>query len=190
MAINTISYATKSDINTSSVSATNKVSASDMNDIKDTVNTNANLMGDLTLLETLSNTSIVDSINSLKGSINTLITADMVHVTGTLANNAWRILYSDNTITVDEDGTYLLVCLYKIGTKTNGMVTARPYIDNADVGLAQTTYSNGNAYLINICITGLVELTAGTHVLNAQAISQSSMVINTNGSMALIKVGA
>lgn len=46
MAINTISYDTKSDIETSSVPNNNKVSAGDLNEIKQVVNQNANLVGD------------------------------------------------------------------------------------------------------------------------------------------------
>ena len=46
MAINTISYDTKSDIETSSVPNNNKVSANDLNEIKQVVNQNANLVGD------------------------------------------------------------------------------------------------------------------------------------------------
>lgn len=46
MAINTISYDTKSDIETSSVPNNNKVRANDLNEIKQVVNQNANLVGD------------------------------------------------------------------------------------------------------------------------------------------------
>ena len=46
MAINTISYDTKSDIETSSVPNNNKVSANDLNEIKQVVNQIANLVGD------------------------------------------------------------------------------------------------------------------------------------------------
>lgn len=189
MAITTIAYATKSDINTTTTPVQNKVSADDLNEIKTVVNTNANLMGDLTTLTTSSTTSLVDSINSLKSAINTYISADMVHVTGTLANNAWRTIYNDNTITVNDGGNYIILCMFKIGTSTNGMITSRVMIDSNDVGLSCTTYSNGNAYLINMSLCGVVSLTAGTHVLNAQAISQSAMTISQNGTIALIKIG-
>lgn len=72
MAINTISYSTKSDINTTQTPATQKVSASDMNEIKTVVNANANLMGDLTNLTTTVKTDIVSAINSLKTIINSI----------------------------------------------------------------------------------------------------------------------
>jgi hypothetical protein len=72
MAINTISYSTKSDINTTQTPATQKVSASDMNEIKTVVNANANLMGDLTNLTTTVKTDIVSAINSIKTTINSI----------------------------------------------------------------------------------------------------------------------
>lgn len=65
MAINTISYTNKSDINVTTTPVQNKISSSDMNEIKSVVNSNATLMGDLSNLNTSNNTSIVDSINSV-----------------------------------------------------------------------------------------------------------------------------
>ena len=59
MAINTITYANKSDINAnSSVSTSNKIQATDMNEIKTVVNSNATLMGDVSTLT--GSTDIVD----------------------------------------------------------------------------------------------------------------------------------
>lgn len=66
MAIVTINYANKSDVNTSSTPAANKVAATDMNEIKSVVNTNANLQGDLANLNTTDKSSIVAAINELK----------------------------------------------------------------------------------------------------------------------------
>lgn len=66
MAINTINYSNKSDINTTATPATNKVVAADMNEIKTVVNTNANLQGDLSNLLIGDQSSIVNAINSLK----------------------------------------------------------------------------------------------------------------------------
>lgn len=65
MAINTITFANKSDINTSSVPAANKWTASDINEVKSVVNSNANLMGDLSNLATTDNSSIVGAINEV-----------------------------------------------------------------------------------------------------------------------------
>ena len=69
MAINQITYADKSNINTSSVPATNKISDSDMNELKSVVNSNANLMGDLTNLSTTTKSSLVGAINEVLGNI-------------------------------------------------------------------------------------------------------------------------
>ena len=64
MAITEITYNDKSDINTTSTPEVNKITASNLNEIKSVVNTNANLMGDLSNLNTSDNTSIVNAINS------------------------------------------------------------------------------------------------------------------------------
>lgn len=80
MAISQITYATKSDINTSSAPAANKVSASDLNEIKTVVNGNANLMGDLSNLTTTDTTSLVNAINENTTDISTLVN--------------WKLLYS------------------------------------------------------------------------------------------------
>lgn len=70
MAINTISYTNKSDINTTTTPVQNKVSASDMNEIKSVVNANATLMGDLTTLSTTDKSSIVGAINEVNTPVN------------------------------------------------------------------------------------------------------------------------
>ena len=69
MAINTIEYADKSNITTSTVPVQNKISDSDMNEIKNIVNTNANLMGDLTNLTTTDTSSLVSAINEIKSNL-------------------------------------------------------------------------------------------------------------------------
>lgn len=69
MAISQITYSDKSDINTSSVPATNKVAASDMNEIKQVVNTNANLVGDVSNLNT-SATTVVGAVNEVNTPFN------------------------------------------------------------------------------------------------------------------------
>ena len=66
MAITTINWDNKSDINTTSTPAINKVAAADMNEIKSVVNTNANLQGDLANLNTTEKSSVVGAINELE----------------------------------------------------------------------------------------------------------------------------
>ena len=63
MAINTITWADKSNINTSSVAENNKITSSNMNQIKTVVNANANLQGDLANLATTEKSSLVGAIN-------------------------------------------------------------------------------------------------------------------------------
>ena len=65
MSINKIVYSDKSDINTTAVANENKISASDMNQIKDTINANAELVGDGSLLNTTAST-IVGAINEVR----------------------------------------------------------------------------------------------------------------------------
>lgn len=59
-----INYSNKSDINTTATPDVNKVSAADMNEIKNVVNNNANLMGDVSTLSTGS-TDVVSAINAI-----------------------------------------------------------------------------------------------------------------------------
>lgn len=71
MAITEITYSDKSDINTTSTPEVNKITASNLNEIKSVVNTNANLMGNLSELETTDRSSIVNAINSTRLQITT-----------------------------------------------------------------------------------------------------------------------
>lgn len=71
MAITEITYSDKSDINTTSTPEVNKITASNLNEIKSVVNTNANLMGNLSELETTDRSSIVGAINSTRLQITT-----------------------------------------------------------------------------------------------------------------------
>ena len=64
MAINTITYTNKVDVNTTATPAINKVTASDMNEIKTVVNANANGVGDVSTLTTTA-TTVVGGINEL-----------------------------------------------------------------------------------------------------------------------------
>lgn len=91
MAISTITYADKSDLNTTGTPDTNKITASNMNEIKSVVNTTANGVGDVSTLTTTA-TNVVDGVNENKSKL------DYVYPT---------LLYSDvngsaNVITLDE----------------------------------------------------------------------------------------
>jgi hypothetical protein len=68
MALTQITYTNKETLNEQpSVADKNKVKADDMNEIKSVVNTNAGKVGDLSNLTTTAKTSIVESVNELKG---------------------------------------------------------------------------------------------------------------------------
>ena len=82
MAISQITYATKSDINTSSTPAANKVVASDMNEIKTVVNGNATNIGDISQLGTVS-TNLVGAINEVNGKTESYSTSEV------LTNKTW-----------------------------------------------------------------------------------------------------
>lgn len=75
MAISQITYATKSDISTTSAPASNKVQASDLNEIKTVVNGNANNIGDISQLTTTS-TNLVGAINEINGEQETYSTSE------------------------------------------------------------------------------------------------------------------
>lgn len=89
MAIVTINYTDKSDVNTTSTPATNKVAAADMNEIKSVVNSNANLQGDLANLSTTDKSSLVGAVNEIKNDMQPIV------------------LYNDSTAV----GTYTQVAL-------------------------------------------------------------------------------
>ena len=82
MAISQITYATKSDINTSSTPAANKVVASDLNEIKTVVNGNATNIGDISQLTTTS-TNLVGAVNELDAKKEVYSTSE------TLTNKTW-----------------------------------------------------------------------------------------------------
>lgn len=66
MAINTITYTNKVTLNeNASIADVNKCKASDMNEIKNVVNANANLVGDLSNLDTTDKSSVVNAINEI-----------------------------------------------------------------------------------------------------------------------------
>lgn len=103
-----ITYQDKSNINTSTAPPQNKISDTDMNEIKSVVNGNDTLMGDLTNLTTTDKTSIVNAINELANK-NVYSTTEVVVgkwvdnkpiyrkviATGTMSANAEKIISMD-----------------------------------------------------------------------------------------------
>ena len=127
MAIVTIGFTDKSDVNTSSTPTINKVSAADMNEIKSVVNTNANLQGDLSSLNTSDKSSVVGAINE------------------GLYNQKWRLYdTTTNTDTTDIPTGYydeILVIAYDSSTSLNMTISIpKLYINSLTT---QSSFQNG-----------------------------------------------
>ena len=120
MAISTISYSDKSDINTSSTPITNKVSAADMNEIKNVVNTNANTVGDTASLNTTSST-IVGAINEVKSDFSWKLLGSVTgDVEITLPNNFIELLVIVNLNNVDYAGVPINIPYINLGASPKG----------------------------------------------------------------------
>ena len=84
-----ITYADKSTMNeNSSIPATNKCQASDMNEIKSVVNGNYNEVGNITNLTTTDKSSVVNAINETSGLLNGLVYTEVVNLATNLSVNA------------------------------------------------------------------------------------------------------
>lgn len=93
----TISYTNKTALNmNSSIADVNKCNASDLNEIKSVVNTNANECGDASNLNTTDKTTLVNAINEvnigLESKQATILTG--TSLPGTVTNGAIFLLYS------------------------------------------------------------------------------------------------
>lgn len=118
MAINEIGYADKSNINTSSVPAQNKITDDDMNEVKTVVNANANLMGDLTGLTTTDKTSLVNAVNEVKSNLEWTIVSSVVG-TGTISlpatfNELYCVVYGNG----QPLGTMSIIIPYSVLSST------------------------------------------------------------------------
>ena len=93
----TISYTNKTALNmNSSIADVNKCNASDLNEIKSVVNTNANECGDASNLNTIDKTTLVNAINEVNTGLEskqaTILTG--TSLPGTVTNGAIFLLYS------------------------------------------------------------------------------------------------
>ncbi len=93
----TISYTNKTALNmNSSIADVNKCNASDLNEIKSVVNTNANECGDASNLNTTDKTTLVNAINEVNTGLEskqaTILTG--TSLPGTVTNGAIFLLYS------------------------------------------------------------------------------------------------
>lgn len=108
MAINEIGYADKSNINTSSVPAQNKITDDDMNEIKTVVNTNSTLMGDITNLNTSDTSSLVNAINEIfaKPTITSSENQNVIQYDNGLMINVMKVPYSSVSVSTAWGGVY------------------------------------------------------------------------------------
>lgn len=84
-----ITYTDKTALNINGdIADTNKVNASDMNEIKTVVNGNYNEVGDITNLTTTDKTSVVNAINETSGILNGLVYTEIVTLATNLSVNA------------------------------------------------------------------------------------------------------
>lgn len=93
----TISFTNKTALNVnSSIADVNKCNASDLNEIKSVVNTNANECGDASNLNTTDKTNLVNAINEVNTGLGskqaTILTG--TSLPGTVTNGAIFLLYS------------------------------------------------------------------------------------------------
>ena len=169
MAINTITYADKRDINTSATPSTNKVSAADMNEIKSIVNTNATLVGDLSNLDTTANT-VVGAINEVN-SLNDYSSAEKV--IGTWIDNkpVYKKAISTNysstidTNVVNVDTMIKMEVLVKSSDNTGWRSIPWIWVNNNSYGTA--TFSGGFYYAI---ATGKIVFQVGTDLANVSKV--------------------
>lgn len=154
MAINTITYSNKSDINSnSSVPAANKVQAADMNEIKTVVNANANVVGDGDNLVGAS--TVVDYLNGrtfrkilwTNNNPTSSFSPQTVNLTETLDNyDAYEIIFLQSTTAQRTFSTGVLPVGY--GT-IMGMVTDVPKwrptaatVSGSSVDISNANYLN------------------------------------------------
>lgn len=155
-----ITYEDKEALNVNpEVANKNKVNASDLNEIKNVINSNDDILN--------ANAEIISQIQNV-GEVKqyTLTTIRSAFNTG-----AWRTMAQNYTTDVIPAGKYLVVlsCDLSSGQSGMGLATVRPYIDGADVYFGRNSVPTGSA-LMAVTTTFIKEFnTDATHTLNAQA---------------------
>lgn len=154
MAVQTITYSNKSYINeNASVAATNKVQATDMNEIKTVVNNNA---------------SELTTTNTALGKIGSITNITLTSVSGTLAINGWRPVVSTFTTDSLEAGNYLFLFYGGFnGTNGAGYMTLRTVIDGTADNTKRITLPLATTitFSVQLNITKTFN-SAGTHTIN------------------------
>lgn len=162
MSITKITYTDKQQLNANaSINAVNKCQASDMNEIKSVVNTNADLQGDLTNLATTDKSSLVNAINE-----DTVIQDITSQITfnETVANT--KVFKKGKMIIVQIQGqgkthsandviatfpsqyrpSYQVVAPFVKNANAYGMITLTPANGQLFVGAISSSSANGRIY--------------------------------------------
>lgn len=129
-----ITFANKSDISTTSTPAANKVVASDMNEVKTTVNQISDNVGDVSNLTT-TNKTVVPAINELRGTVEPYSTNEVATRKRWTDNSViWRRVIKSNGNT----GTSINIA--------HGISNLKVVIDYSIVATNEngTTYLSGN----------------------------------------------
>lgn len=164
MSILKITYDNKQQLNANSnINAINKCQASDLNEIKSVVNTNADLEGDLTTLKTTEKSSLVGAINEMLGekvnsynrktnqAISSSSFVKVIFTNSDVGDHAFTT-HDTGDITINEDGTYLICARVAFPSDSNGI----RYIDTLFTNSKQCGFSSIQAFsgaqnCLNIC---------------------------------------
>lgn len=140
MAIQKITYSNKSNLNTTSVSATNKVSASDLNEIKSVVNNNADLIypvGSIYMSVNNTNPSTLfgGTWEAIEGQF--LIGANSTYTAGSTGGSATHTLIANELPSFSVSAT----TTSQAGTQTDGFIMTGGYTSTGSTTMAHTGQS-------------------------------------------------
>ena len=171
MSIQKITYTDKQQLNANaSINAINKVQATDMNEIKSVVNTNADLQGDLSTLVTTDKSSLVNAINEMLGeklnsynrNTNQAISSGSfvkVLFANTDTGDHAFTSYNSGDITITEAGTYLISTRVAFPQSTSGGRYVDVYFSNGkQCGFSSIQAFNGMQNCLNTC--GVIKASA------------------------------
>lgn len=192
MSINKITYSDKQAINTNpALQAINKVQDVDMNEIKSVVNTNADLMGDLTTLTTTDKTSVVNAINELNGrniltatigSDITLSNTSDAPLTLSLSNSVGNLLSVSNGGVVIGDGVHkVLICgkgQYNVLANSTSARYFKIKKNNTEVLVCKTS-SPSNTGTLNVAMPNILLSVNSGDIITASVQGASGDVIRS-----------
>lgn len=128
----------------------------------------------------------INILETILKNINSVTLNDMTALTSTLAANAWKNMYSNVNVQNIEAGTYLVIVSGAFFSSSAGPSQYRLTVDNEGTLFRAGNYAAAS-WSRFATITGVVELTAGTHTFNMQVYSSVSGT-SSKGRFALIKL--